>query len=370
MAFRRMGGRLLRHAVTLAGGPFGALSGSPAGPGSMRSAMTIPLSVLDLAPVSSGTSAAECVRRTVDLAQLAAQRGSRRHWVAAHHRLPAVASSSPEVLIAHVAARPERIRVGSGGIMLPNHTPLRVAEAFKTLAALHPESRIDLGIGRAAPRLGGIRVPTLRAFDASGVLLAGLQAELSFNRKLFPNEHPFASLQAMPEDAVPPPIWILGSSGASAASAGRAGLGYAFATHFTAESPGPAISMYREAFTPNAEFAQPSAILAVAVVCADTSAEAERLATTMDLGWLRIERGEFSALESPEEVATYPFNESERASVKRRRNLVVVGDPDEVREQLTKRMAESGADELMIVTNIWGHAARLRSYELVAQALA
>jgi luciferase family oxidoreductase group 1 len=329
--------------------------------------MEIPLSVLDLAPVSSGTSAAECVRRIVDLARLAEQLGFRRYWFAEHHSLPAVASSSPEVLIAHVAARTERIRVGSGGIMLPNHTPMRVAEAFKTLAALYPD-RIDLGIGRA-PGSEEFASKALRAFDASA--FSPLVSELlSFTRKLFPNGHPFASLQAMPEDAVPPPIWILGSTGASAESAGRAGLGYAFATHFTAESPGPAISMYREAFTPNAEFAQPSAILAVAVVCADTSAEAERLATTMDLGWLRIERGEFSALESPEEVAAHPFNDSERASIKRRRNLVVVGDPEEVREQLTKRMAESGADELMIVTNVWSHEARLRSYELVAQALA
>ncbi|MGQ0844481.1 MAG: LLM class flavin-dependent oxidoreductase [Sporichthyaceae bacterium] len=326
--------------------------------------VSVPLSVLDLAPVSTGTSAAECVRRVVDLARLAERTGYLRVWFAEHHSLPAVSSSSPEVLIAHVAAHTERIRVGSGGIMLPNHSPLRVAEAFHTLAALHP-GRIDLGIGRAH----GAEPSTskaLRSFDPSA--FSSLMSELiALSNAMLPPEHLFGKIQVMPQD-VTPPMWILGSSGASATSAGRAGMGYAFATHFTPDDPAPALAMYRESFTPSEAFPTPRTIVAVAVVCAETSEEAERLATTMDLGWLRIERGDFLPLESPEEVERYPFTDTERRQVDRRRRLAVVGDPGEVCKEIRERVEACGADEVMVVTNVWSHDARLRSYELLAQA--
>ncbi len=326
--------------------------------------MTVPLSVLDLAPVSSGTSAAECVRRTVDLARLAEHLGFARVWFAEHHSLPAVASSSPEVLIGHVAAHTERIRVGSGGIMLPNHSPLRVAEAFHTLAALHP-GRIDLGLGRAA----GAEPQTtkaLRAFDPNS--FSALMSELiALTRSRFSPGHPFAKIQVMPPDVATPPMWILGSSGASASSAGRAGLGYAFATHFTPDPPAPALAAYRGDFVASEEFPAPHAIITVAVVCAEDAAQAERLASTMDLGWLRIERGDYLPLESPEEVERYPFTSTERAAIERRRAMVVVGDPATVRKELRARVEACGADELMVVTNVWSHEARLRSYELLAE---
>ncbi|HZE67603.1 MAG TPA: LLM class flavin-dependent oxidoreductase [Sporichthyaceae bacterium] len=327
--------------------------------------MHVPLSVLDLAPVPTGTPAAECVRRTVDLARLADELGYQRYWFAEHHSLPSVASSSPEVLIAHVAAHTERIRVGSGGIMLPNHTPLRIAEAFHTLSALYP-GRIDLGLGRA-PGSEQVASKALRAFDGNS--FSSLMSELiALTRSMFPAGHPFGELQVMPADAASPPMWILGSSGASATSAGRAGLGYAYATHFTADPPGPPIGLYKEAFTPSAEFPAPHAIIAVAVVCAETNDRAERLASTMDLAWLRIERGAFSPLPSPEEVDAYPFDPSERHAIARRRPLVVIGDPRSVREQLERRLTESGADEIMVVTNVWSHEARLHSYRLLAKA--
>jgi luciferase family oxidoreductase group 1 len=306
------------------------------------------------------------VRRTVDLARLADELGYVRYWFAEHHSLPSVASSSPEVLIAHVAAHTERIRVGSGGIMLPNHAPLRVAEAFHTLAALYP-GRIDLGLGRA-PGSDQVAGNALRAFD--GTAFSSLMSELiALSRSMFPAGHPFAELTVMPVDVASPPMWILGSSGASAAAAGRAGLGYAFATHFTPDPPGPSIAAYKESFTPSADFPAPHAILAVAVVCADTHAEAERLASTMDLAWLRIERGRFEPLPSPAEVDAHAFTAAERAAIARRRPLVVIGDPAGVREQVTKRLAVSGADELMVVTNVWSHEARLHSYRLLAEAL-
>jgi luciferase family oxidoreductase group 1 len=327
----------------------------------------LPLSVLDLAPVVSGTTAAESVRRTVDLAQLADRRGYVRLWFAEHHSLPSVASSSPEVLIAHVAAHTERIRVGSGGIMLPNHVPLRIAEAFHTLAALHP-GRIDLGIGRA-PGSEPIASQALRAFD--GNAFSALMAELmSLSRGLYEPGDPFHTLKVMPPDVEPPPMFILGSSGASAASAGRAGLGYGFASHFSSTDPGPVIAAYRESFRPGSGFEAPCAILAVAAVCAETDEEAQRLASTMELAWLRIEQGEFRPLPSPDEADAYNFTAGERASIERRRKLTVVGGPETVRKELERRAEASGADEVMIVTNVWSHEARLRSYELIAEAFA
>jgi luciferase family oxidoreductase group 1 len=325
----------------------------------------LPLSVLDLAPVSSGTPAAESVRRTVDLARLAERLGYVRYWFAEHHSLPSVASSSPEVLIAHVAAHTERIRVGSGGIMLPNHVPLRIAEAFHTLAALHP-GRIDLGIGRA-PGSEPVASQALRAFD--GNAFSPLMSELmSLSRGLYEPGHPFARLQVMPPDVQRPPVFLLGSSGASATSAGRAGLGYAFASHFSPTDPAPAIKAYRENFTPGDGFPAPHAILGVAVVCAETDEAAQRLASTMELAWLRIEQGEFGPLPSPEEADAYAFTPGERASIERRRRLTVVGSPASVREEIERRAEAAGADEVMVVTNIWSHEARLRSYELLAEA--
>lgn len=327
--------------------------------------MNLPLSVLDLAPVVSGTPAAESIRRTVDIAQLAERLGYVRVWFAEHHSLPSVASSSPEVLIAHVAAHTERIRVGSGGIMLPNHVPLRIAEAFHTLAALHP-GRIDLGIGRA-PGSEPIATQALRAFD--GNAFSSLMSELmQLSRGLYERGHPFHTLKVMPPDVERPPMYLLGSSGASATSAGRAGLGYAFASHFSATDPAPAIATYRENFKPGEGFEQPHAILGAAVVCAETDEEAQRLATTMELAWLRIEQGEFTALPSPEEAEAYSYSAGERASIERRRKLTIVGTPKAVRDELERRAEAAGADEVMVASNIWSHEARLRSYELLAEA--
>lgn len=247
--------------------------------------------------------------------------------------------------------------------MLPNHVPLRIAEAFHTLAALHP-GRIDLGIGRA-PGSEPVASQALRAFD--GNAFSALMAELmSLSRGLYEPGHPFHTLKVMPPDVEPPPMYILGSSGASATSAGRAGMGYAFASHFSAMDPGPAMAAYRENFQPGRGFDAPHAILAVAVVCAETDEAAQRLATTMELAWLRIEQGEFLPLPSPEEADAYRFTAGERASIERRRKLTVVGGPETVRAEIDRRAKAAEADEVMVVTNVWSHEARLRSYELLA----
>ncbi len=330
--------------------------------------MPIPLSILDLAPVPTGTTPAEALRRTVDLARLGERLGYVRYWFAEHHSMPSVASSAPEILIAHIAAATTTLRVGSGGIMLPNHTPLKVAETFRTLAALHP-NRIDLGIGRA-PGSDGNASRALRAVD--GNEFPGLLAELlAFTgQRAFPDNHPYRRIVAVPGEVPLPPITLLGSSGASAQWAGAAGMGYSFASHFSPEPAGPAFRAYRESFRPSADFARPHAILGVAVVCAPSDAEADHLATTMDLAWLRIRRGEFRPLPSPEEALAYPYSPAEREAVREYRRRTVIGSPAVVRAHLEERVQESGADEVMAVCNIHDHAARLRSYTLLSQAFA
>ena len=282
--------------------------------------------------------------------------------------MPSVASSSPEILIGHVASATTTLRVGSGGIMLPNHPPLRIAEAFRTLAALHPQ-RIDLGLGRA-PGSDYQASRAMRAMD--GERFPALLSELlAFcGEANFADNHPFREVRAMPEGVPLPPIWILGSSGASARYAGAAGMGYSFASHFSPAPAAPAFNAYRDSFKPSAQFARPHAILGVAVVCAETAEQADRLAKTMDLAWLRIRRGEFLPLPSPEDAAAYPYTQNDRYAVDEYRSRTLIGTPASVRAQIEELARDSGADEVMVVSNLYGHAERLRSYELLAGAFA
>ncbi|HEX2643439.1 MAG TPA: LLM class flavin-dependent oxidoreductase [Thermoanaerobaculia bacterium] len=327
--------------------------------------MTTPLSVLDLAPVASGSTSSQALRNTVDLARLADRLGFTRYWFAEHHNIPSVASSAPEILIEHVAAATERIRVGSGGIMLPNHVPLRVAEIFHTLEALHP-GRIDLGLGRA-PGTDPVTSQALRPFDAEQ-FPAQIAELIAFSRGEMPEGHPFRSVRVIPEDVELPPIYLLGSSGATARLAGSLGMGYSFARHFSPTPPEPAFRAYREAFRPSKAFPKPHAILGVSVVCADTDERARFLSATLDLSWVRLRTGRPSPLASPEEALAYPYTPEERAAVRGYRALHCVGSPETVRAQLEKLIEETGADELMITTMIYSQEERLRSYELVAEA--
>ncbi len=325
--------------------------------------MPVPLSVLDLAPVPSGSTPADAFRNMRELARLAERLGYVRYWLAEHHGMPSIASSSPEILIENVASSTERIRVGSGGIMLPNHAPLRIAEAFHTLATLHP-GRIDLGIGRA-PGTDPATSAALRPFDAEQFpqQLAELTA---LSRGEFPAGHAFHRVRVVPEGVPLPPVWLLGSSGASARLAGQLGMGYAFASHFSPSPAGPPVHAYRDAFTPGDAFPRPHAIVAVSAVCAETSEEAEFLATSMQLSWVRLQRGLFMPLPSPEEAAAYPYTEHERTVVAGYRRLQVVGTPAEVRAQIDALVAETRADEVMVTTVVHSHQARLRSFELLA----
>ncbi|MFT4046796.1 MAG: LLM class flavin-dependent oxidoreductase [Solimonas sp.] len=326
--------------------------------------MPLPLSILDLAPVVAGTPASVSVRRTVELARLAERLGYVRLWYAEHHAMPSVASSAPELLIANSAAATKTLRLGAGGIMLPNHAPLRVAEMFHTLEALHP-GRIDLGLGRAPGGVPGVT----RALRAG----RGDQFDQQLNELIACSRGPgddarFDSVHAEPGDAGLPPIWLLGSSGASARLAGERGMGYSFAAHFSPAPPAPAMLAYRQSFRPSARFPRPHALLGLAVVCAETAEEARRLASTMELAWLRIHSGRFLPLPSPEEALAYPYSEYEQAALREVRERTIVGTPETVRRRIEAVAAETQADEVMIVGNIHDHAARLRSYEWIAAA--
>lgn len=335
---------------------------------SVASHVGFDLSLLDLAPIADNSSSSQALRTTVQLARLAERAGYKRFWLAEHHGMPSIASSSPEVLIAHVAAATETIRVGSGGIMLPNHAPLRIAEAFLTLEALHP-GRIDLGIGRA-PGTDPATSAALRPFDPSQ-FPNQLQELIALAEGAFPQGHPFYGVQAVPDDVELPPIWLLGSSGASAKLAASFGFGYGFASHFSHTSPLPALHAYRSNFkaADRPGLPEPHVLLALTIICAPTDDEADRLAKTMDLMWVRMQRGERGRLPSPEEAAAYDYSPQEQLVVNQYRNLAIIGAPDTVRTRVEALVRETKADEVMVSTIIYDDAARLRSYELVAEAL-
>jgi luciferase family oxidoreductase group 1 len=330
--------------------------------------MDFRLSVLDLSPVSSGSNGAQALRNTLDVARLADRLGYERYWLAEHHNLPSVASSAPEVMIGHVANVTSRIRVGAGGIMLPNHAPLKVAETFRVLEALHP-GRVDLGIGRA-PGTDPVTAAVLRrSRDGTGAddFPQQFSELLAYSGDGFPEGHPLRSVIAMPSDVVLPPIWLLGSSGYSAKAAGEMGLGYAFASHFSPRDPVPAMHAYRESFEPSEDFERPSAILAVSVICADTNEQAEELASSMQLAWVRMRSGNPGPLPSPKEAMDYTYSPAERRLADAYRSMQIVGDPQIVRARLEELAEHTASDEAMVTTNVYDHAERLRSYELLAE---
>ena len=331
-------------------------------------ARPIALSVLDLSPVAAGSSGAVSLRNSLDLARLADRLGYTRYWLAEHHNLPSIASSAPDIMIGQVAAATERIRVGSGGVMLPNHAPLMVAERFKVLEALFP-GRIDLGLGRA-PGTDPVTSYALRRRQDAGDddFLERLQELLLFESNAFPEGHPFRSVRAMPQDVALPPIWLLGSSGYSAQLAAVLGAGFSFAHHFADHDPAAAMLSYRDQFKPSAARQAPYAILACAAVCADSEAQAQRLAATIDLNFVRRSHGEYLPLASPEEAAAYPYSPAERGLIARNRRRLFVGTKATVLEALSQMLTATKADELMITTMVYDHAARRHSYELLAEA--
>jgi luciferase family oxidoreductase group 1 len=329
---------------------------------------TVPVSVLDLAPVPSGSSPSEALGHSIELARRAEQLGYTRLWVAEHHNMPGIASSAPAVLIAHLASATDRLRVGSGGVMLPNHPPLVVAEQFGMLEALHP-GRIDLGIGRAP----GTDQVTAAALRRSADALSAedfpqqLMDLLAFFTGTFPPGHPYSAITAVPGLGNMPSIWLLGSSGYSAQVAGLLGLPFAFAHHFSAENTIPALRLYRETFRPSRSLPEPYALIGVAAICAESDERARWLAAPGILSFVRLRAGRPGTFPTPEEAAAHTYSPSERAIAEHRLANQVVGGPDTVREGLEGLIEATGADELMITTMVHDHHDRLRSYELIAE---
>ena len=325
-----------------------------------------PLSILDLAPIVDGSDVATALANTVELAQLAERAGYERVWYAEHHNLAGVASSATAVLIAHVAAHTESIRVGAGGIMLPNHAPLVIAEQFGTLAELHP-GRIDLGLGRA-PGTDQLTMLALRREGHPGS--DTFPRDVQELQLLLGEPQPGQLVHAVPGEGTRLPLWILGSSLFGAQLAAALGLPYAFASHFAPAALLPALEVYRERFQPSEQLAEPYAMAGCNVICAETDEEARRLFTSAQQSWTNIHRGRRGQLPPPiDDIEAYwTPEEKQRATEMLARSFV--GSPETVHAGLEAFVAETGADELIVAAAIHDHAARLRSYELLAQALA
>ena len=329
--------------------------------------INVPLSVLDLSPVAAGTTPGQALRQTTELARRTEELGYRRFWVAEHHNMPSIASSAPAVLIAHLAAATSRIRVGSGGVMLPNHAPLVVAEQFGTLEALHP-GRIDLGIGRA-PGTDQLTALALRR-TMEGLSAEAFPKELLDLIEFFTGEDPQARITAMPGQGDMPEIWLLGSSGFSAQLAGMLGLPFSFAHHFSAANTVPALALYREHFRPSRWLECPQAMVAVSAICADTDDRARWLAGPAALSFLRLRAGAPQPMASPEEAAVYPYSDFEREMAWGRFADQAIGSPDTVRRQLAGLLERTGADELMLTAMVYDIEDRTRSFELITEKVA
>jgi luciferase family oxidoreductase group 1 len=330
--------------------------------------MNIPLSVLDLSPISAGQGEARAVRDTVELAQLTESLGYQRYWVAEHHNIPSVASTAPEIMIGQIAARTSSIRVGSGGIMLPNHAPLRIAESFHVLEALYP-GRIDLGIGRAPGTDQLTALALRRSKDRLGAadFPAQLAELMGLSSGDLPPSHPFAGIKVIPSDVTLPPVWVLGSTEDGAAIAAQFGLGFAFAHHINPGGALPALDVYRSSFQASRWLDRPRTILTAQAICGETDEAAEHLASTFELAWIRLRSGRPAPLSPPDEASAYQYSLGEQEMLKYARLHYLAGSPTALREKLLQHVNQAGADELMIITTIYGHAQRLRSYELIAK---
>ncbi|MEZ5669285.1 MAG: LLM class flavin-dependent oxidoreductase [Alphaproteobacteria bacterium] len=322
----------------------------------------IPLSVLDLAHITVGSSAADAFRNSRDLARHAERWGYRRFWLAEHHNMTGIASAATAVVIGHVAAGTSTIRVGAGGIMLPNHPPLMVAEQFGTLDALFP-GRIDLGLGRAP----GTDQRTARALRRDDARAEAFPQEVQELQAFLGPVEPGQAVRAVPGGNSHVPIWILGSSLYGAQVAAAFGLPYAFASHFAPEQLMRALQVYRAGFEPSGQCARPHAMVGVNIVAADTDAEARRLFTSPQQAFTNMFRGARGQLQPPiDDIESY-WNPMEKMQAMRMLACSIVGGPDTVRRELEALVHRTAADELIVAAAIYDHAARLRSYEILAE---
>ena len=324
-----------------------------------------PLSVLDLSPVPEGSDAGRALRNSIDLARHAEGWGYRRYWMAEHHNMSGIASAATAVALAHAAEATSTIRIGAGGIMLPNHAPLVIAEQFGTLAALHP-GRIDLGLGRA-PGSDQITAHALRRTLAGDV--DRFPQDVLELISYFEPAQPGQAVRATPGEGLKVPIWILGSSLYGAQLAAALGLPYAFASHFAPDAMMQALAVYRSRFKPSEQLDKPHAMLGLSVVAAASDAEATRLFTSQQQAFARLRSGRPGKLPPPVDDIDAAITPMERMTVDHALSCAVVGSPETVRQGLQAFAARTGADELMVTAQIFDHDARLRSYQITAEAI-
>lgn len=328
--------------------------------------MKLPLSVLDLSPVGAGTAPSQAIRDSIALAKVAEDLGFTRYWFAEHHNMASIATSAPEVLIAYAAAVTKRIKLGAGGIMVPNHAPLHVVEMFRTLEALAP-GRIDLGLGRA-PGTDPVASAALRREQ---VEVNNLLAELfAFENGGFPAKHPFSKIEPMPSDSPAGTIWMLGSTLAGASIAAQLGLPYSFAGHFAMKHARDAISHYRAQYEPSPQHPRPYAMLAVTAVCAETDEEAERLAAPLRIAIVKNRTGRREPILSVEDALAYTMTPDERAIADEFFEGAVIGSPQTVAFELAQLARDTLADELMLSTLLPDVDTRARSLRLIASQYA
>jgi luciferase family oxidoreductase group 1 len=324
----------------------------------------LPYSVLDLAPVTQGSDARQAFANSLDLARHAEALGYNRYWLAEHHNMPGIASAATAVLIGHIAGGTSTIRVGAGGILLPNHAPLQVAVQFGSLASLYPD-RIDLGLGRAPGTDQATARALRRYYDGADSFPQDVAELLHY----FGPVQPGQTVQAVPGGGLEVPVWLLGSSLFSARLSAAMGLPFAFASHFAPDAMDEALTLYRRDFKPSARLQRPHAMLALNVVAADDSAQAKRLFTTQQQSFVNLRRGRPGLIPPPiDDIETF-WTPIEKAGVAQALACAVVGDPPEVREGIAAFIERHRPDELMITANVFDHGARLRSFELAAQAL-
>ncbi|MCY8234594.1 LLM class flavin-dependent oxidoreductase [Priestia endophytica] len=323
----------------------------------------IKFSVLDLAPVNEGSTPADAFRNSLDLAQHAEEWGFNRYWVAEHHNMPGIASSATSVVIGYLAGGTKTIRLGSGGIMLPNHASLVIAEQFGTLESMYP-GRIDLGLGRAP----GSDQNTARALRRTlGTTGDEFPQQLEELRAYFSENSRF--VKAIPGQGLNIPIWLLGSSGFSARLSGRLGLPFAFASHFAPNYTIPALKTYRDHFTPSEHLQTPYAMVGVNVVAADTEEEAKRLATSQQQQFLSLIRGTPTQLKPPVDDMEQVWTPYEKSIIAEKLDSTIVGTKETVKARLEQFLADTDADEMIINSQIFDHKARLRSYEIIAELM-
>jgi luciferase family oxidoreductase group 1 len=324
----------------------------------------IPFSVLDLAPILAGADATVAFKNTLDLAQHAERWGYNRYWLAEHHNMPGIASAATAVVIGYVAGGTSTIRVGSGGVMLPNHAPLVIAEQFGTLESLYP-GRIDLGLGRA-PGTDQRTAFALRRDLSGGGADSFPQDVMELQAYLRPAE-PGQAVRAIPGVGLDVPIWLLGSSLFSAQLAAALGLPFAFASHFAPAYLTAAIEAYRSNFRPSESLAEPYVMVAMNVIAAETDAEAQRLLTSLQQQFINLRRGRPGPLQPPLDSTDGLWSPMELEGVDEALSVSAVGSPETVRDAIERLVAQTGADELMLTAQIYDHAARLRSFEIAAE---